>query len=390
MLYDLIFLNPTGANSYSLVRWEKGGYQTTVLVTEEFTPSGQKVEPFPSDVDQYSITSNGKRIALVRYRWKGPRQLREIALLDLDTHQLVSLAQFEGLLNWIAISPDGQWVAYVSSGIVYTLRVGAPGHRPKLGWCGEYECYGLAWSPDSKTIVWSNESGVWLGHPGKPGERLLASDMVVEIRDGKRAVYAPPPWSLDGRYLLARAVDNRNEWYVIDTQTNRIGLVPASSSPFEHTIHLAWISDERLFVVRNGNPQTGAPPSTEIWRVDWKSRALLILEKSFQFPVSPETLSASPVELTDGRLAFLLTNTMDKDLRESGLYVISMDTGVTVRLIGPLPAGYSASGANADWVPDGSGAIFQDWSIGMTVYISINGSMGPSMPAGACCFTWTK
>jgi len=372
------------------MRWEKGYNQTTAPVTEDITPSGQKVEPFPSDVDQYSITSNGKRIALVRFRWKGMRQVREIALLDLDTDQLVSLAQLEGRVNWVAISPNGQWVAYVSSGIVYTLRVGEPDRRIKLGWCGEYECYGLSWSPDSKTIVWSNEGGVWLAQPEKPGEQLLASDVVVEIRDEKRAVYSPPPWSPDSQYLLARAVDSRDEWCVIDTRTSRIGMIPVSSSPYEQNIHLTWISNGRLFVVRNGNIQTGAPPSIEIWRVDRKGSVLLVLERSFLLPVSPDTLPAAPMELADGRLAFILTNTMDRDHRESGLYVIGMDTGVPVRLIGPLPAGYSASGANADWVSDGSGAIFQDWSIGTTVYISINGSMGPSVPAGACCFAWTR
>lgn len=385
--YDLIFLSPTGANSYKLVRWENSTLQATTLVNEG---SAGLSELTPSEVEQYSITDDGQQLVVTRRKWAGLYEMREIALLHLDTNQLVSLAQLEGYLRWALISPNGQWVAYVLDGVVYTLRTDTPGQRVKLGWCGKFECYSLSWSPNSASVAWTNRDGVWLAQPDKPGERLVAPDLLVPIRDETMAWYASPPWSLDSRYLLARAQDGFSEWYVIDTQGGHIGQLPVLPASYERSPQLVWLSDGRLFAVRSGDIQTNTPPFVEIWRIDPSSNTLLTLERSFSLPVSPETYPTAPTQLNDGRLAFVLVNRIDRDQGESGLYLVSLDSQVPARAQGPLPTGYDVDSANANWVPDGSGAIFYDRSIGALVYVSLNEAAGPSVPANSCCFTWTK
>lgn len=429
-MHDLLFLSPIDMNNYMLKYWNHMTGQTEVLITGDGGDlfSGQTTAATPSRIVQYSLTADDRKLAVVRVKEKAqgavPAEEYELALFDLSTHQITSLAKFESLVRWASISPDGQWVTYIlpaatptsraghvaglaissqysmgdsSPGVIFALQTHAPDQKAKISECDE-ECWSLSWSPDSHTIVWNGRQGVWLASVGGTPARLIAPGKMVVVTNGRSGIYAPPAWSPDGRYLLARSRDFEvDEWGIVDTQTGHFGRLPNSHEYPRPNVHSVWLSDGRLFVVRSGEPNANLAPSGEMWTIDPENVALLTLDKSFVIPVAPEIYPASPVQFDDGRLAFaLLAPSGTTHDAESGLYVVNPSDYTPRRVSEPLPASFDVATVLASWSPDGMVAlIHSETGPIQRFYVPVNGIVLSSMPqllgnGSACCFTWLK
>jgi Tol biopolymer transport system component len=109
----------------------------------------------------------------------------------------VPVTQSSDLVQHPNVSPDGEWLAYVSQGYredLYIMRADGTGRRQLTD--DVYIDRFPKWSPDGKTIAfYSSRSGrneIWSIHPDGSGLRRL-----TEIESGF------PSWSPDGRRIAA-------------------------------------------------------------------------------------------------------------------------------------------------------------------------------------------
>jgi Tol biopolymer transport system component len=381
--YDLLYLRSVNTNNSELWRWNHRSGQSEVLVAVSSdpvrpAPGGRSA---PSNVTQYSVSADGQHVALslVRIKAQGANGLLvyELALQNLPSSQLISLATFEMPLLDTQISPDGQWVAYVEQGpkpgavtglaalaeppggggpiygVLHIMRIAAPQQPLALGLCSDY-CFGFSWAPDSQALVWNDGRGVWLDRLVQGNVQMIATDVYAKVSNEAPAT----TWSPDGRYLLAWSRDTQaGGWGVLDTQTTRFSQLPGSHvDPSD--IQALWLRDGRLFVLQSGD---GA--QAELWHMDPSSAEWLVLDKAMPIAADPQAVPFAPAELGDQRLAFILATADPVQAAESGLYVIDLkDDGL--KQVSTLATMFTASDVNAfangsgaeGWSPDGKGA----------------------------------
>lgn len=415
--YDLLFLRSTGANSYEFVRWDQQTGQSEVLVTEEVSyqyATGPVTETVSSDVQQYSVTADGRTAAIhlqtrhlkdTKIPFSPNLLLNELALLDLETAQIHTLAQFANRLTEMSIAPNGHWVAYIldqreskeAAGPikVQAIQIREPEQRHSLGdcvgWCGD-----LLWSPDGKEIVWSDERGIWLVELDGTPAQLIRQEMRVLGYNGRLAVFSPQAWAPNGEYLIVVPPPAANvaEWHVLEVQTGHITVVPNALFYPLQNVRLSWLRDGRLFVVRHGEAETEMLPTGEIWRVahtGTDGEISLHLDRSFTLSASSNTYPTAPTQLQDGRLAFVLVAQNDTDLSASGLYVVDPHGDFPQHISEPLPIAPDPSAVDAEWVPNSLGAIFIYALRGESFFVPFDyRGIRPHFWGGACCFTWLE
>jgi hypothetical protein len=371
--HDLFFLR-----GYTLVRWN---HVTGQLETLE-GPRGARVPglgapslegPPLGAVLWFDLAPDGQHVVLFRRALYD--NTYEFAMLDVSTHQVTVLVQRgQDDLAMKALSPDGQWVSYgvveyptrapgpaarargplpggVNSFRLYALRVDAPEQVVEIGLCATVAmgvCRGSAWSPDSRTLAWSDARGVWLAEPGQAPRLALA-------RTEPDLQYAVQSWSPAGRFLLlGRMVDPTvvypDRQRVFDTVSGRFPEVPGAGENQPWTVHMAWLPDGRLFVAGPGvNGLQG-----QVWRVDPQEAALLVHDNGFAIPAQTGSRVAGVTGFADGRLAFALVNASPTEYAERGLYVV--DPGNVLRKMNGLPPEPYGSLA-VFWAADGAGAL---------------------------------
>ena len=401
--YDLLFKSSIDPNNYKLMRWHHLTAQNEVLIRDEVEElSSQPGDPAPSRIAQFSLSADNQTLAVVRIRQK-PKGAAfvdeyELALFDFRSGQLTTLVKLETPVIWSAISPDGQWLAFMSwetPRTIHVLKTSAPGQALEIGSCDE-ECWDFVWSPDSRILAWSDSQGVWLSSVDDAQPRLIASNKSLVLTDGQRAVYAPPPWSPNGHYLLVHSRDIEvGEISIVDIQTGRLGALPDSHEYPYSNVHTVWLNDGSLFVVRNGDAYVKKSPSYEIWRVDPKVFSLLILDKYSDIPVSSLTYPTAPTQFDDGRLGFVLLALSEANNEESGLYTLSPTGQPPRRFSASLPLFDDPGSVYASWLPDGTGAIIHNETGPIQrIYVPANDKMPLTLPdlnfGLTCCFVWLK
>ena len=107
-------------------------------------------------------------------------------------------------INFHALSPDGQWIAFTSGGLrenLFLIRMDGTGYRQLTD--DEFRNRGPDWSPDGQLIAfYSDRSGnyeVWAIHPDGSGLEQLT-------HTGESPVLVPH-WSPDGGRLVANRTD---------------------------------------------------------------------------------------------------------------------------------------------------------------------------------------
>jgi len=361
--------------------------------------------------------------------------LYEIALLDLASGAKTTLVETASRIIDLAISPDSQWVAYIQSetlpdewhcrpdlvafGIypfsgpypatIFSLHLGvSQGNESEspveIGYCKEGEALGfcgrILWSPDSRSILWSDAEGVWSFELGASQAKLIIPQTLNQPDYFDNRVYYPWRWSPMGRYVLTTfQIFEGVTQVVLDTQTGKVAELPGTFTYGYPGSKPAWMADGRLFTIRPPLPSeyTDFPPAAiEIWRVDPQQPGMLVLENSILLDIAWEQIpTGDPAQLADGRLAFAILSRESGDDPARGLYFAD-PTSLAPRKVNPLPPSLSESfyfQSGIVWSPDGQGVILQDWSeYPMLLYAPTDGSAvyDLSLVIQGCCFTWLR
>ena len=428
---DLLFLDQG-----NLMRWNDatGQLETDQGSLMRWNHTTGELETLSDNVTCYWVSADRRKVVLEIA--KGG-DIYEIALLDLASGRKTSLVETASRIIDLAISPDGQWVAYIQSetlpdewycrtdlinfdmypfiyggrysGTIFSLWVSAPQEIAseslvEIGYCrgsnGPGFCGRVLWSPDSRSILWSDVEGVWSFELGASRSQLIIPQTLNQPDYFDNRVYFPWRWSPSGRYVLtAFTVFEGVTQVVLDTQTGQVAEVPGANSYEYPGSKPAWMADGRLFVIRPPLPSeySDFPPSAiEIWRVDPQQPDTLILENSFLLDVAWEQVpTADPAQLEDGRLAFAILSRDSGDDQARGLYFADPGS-LTPRRVNALPPSlseyfYFASGIV--WSPDGQGVILQDWGEHpMLLYAPTYDSAvyDLSLVIQGCCFTWLR
>lgn len=418
---DLILFNQTTGTSETperLIRWNHR--------------TGQ-LETLSSDVTCYWVSIDRRKVVLEIA--KGG-DIFEIALLDHASGRQTSLVETTSRIIDLAISPDGKWAAYIQSetlpdgwyckpnlvnfdmypfipggqysGTVFSVHLSAsqeiaPESPVELGHCRGSDLLGFCgrvlWSPDSRSILWSDVEGVWSFELSASQARLVIPQKLNQPDAFDNRLYFPWRWSPTGRYALSALLIYEGVFQVvIDTKTGHTAEVPGSNSYQYSGSAPAWMRDGRLFTIRPSLPREYLlpPAAIEIWRVEPQQPDMLVLENSYQLDVVWDQVpTVDPVQLEDGRLAFAVLSRDNGDYPARGLYFADPARLMPQR-VNDLPPSlsevfYFASGII--WSPDGKGAILQDWSEHpMLLYAPTDGGAvyDLSVVIQGCCFTWLR
>lgn len=237
--------------------------------------------------------------------------LFEVSLLDLATRQIAPLLPETPRLHNLAISPNGEWLAYTSlkdGGAVNLLPL-TPGEAApephNLGLCLQErpaDCTGLAWSGDSRLLLWSDTRGVWLANLEEGTASLATTDRleVTDPRGGKaniRVSFRDLVWSPAGRFALATVATGSAgvHWQaIVDTRTGRVIEAPGSFGYAQTGARAMWLQSGNLFISEPGlSPDL--PPRFSTWQVVATRNELLLIDKSFELR-SPDFPAPAPSE----------------------------------------------------------------------------------------------
>ncbi len=162
-----------------------------VVIAEDMAASRTKVAGVSGRVSQYEIAPDGKR-ALFGARG----DVFTVPAKDGNTRNLTRTpGVHERAAKW---SPDGKWIAYIAdaSGTdeIWLMSQDGAGAPRRLTKNGDTYKYRLAWSPDSKKILWDDKK-----------QRLsycdVATGEVVEVVKAVRWEVGQSAWSPDSRWI---------------------------------------------------------------------------------------------------------------------------------------------------------------------------------------------
>ncbi len=162
-----------------------------VVIAEDMAASRTKVAGVSGRVNQYEIAPDGKR-ALFGARG----DVFTVPAKDGNTRNLTRTpGVHERAAKW---SPDGKWIAYIAdaSGTdeIWVMSQDGTGAPRQLTSNGDTYKYRIAWSPDSKKILWDDKK-----------QRLsyceVATGEVVEVVKAVRWEVGPSAWSPDSRWI---------------------------------------------------------------------------------------------------------------------------------------------------------------------------------------------
>jgi LysM domain len=431
---DLLFIN-----NGRLELWNHLTGQIEVLVGPETSSVLSLVQPVAlmagpgapaGSVNGFSASNDGTKIALHRVI---TFTTYEIAFFDLGTRQLTPVyqggSQGSNLLG-MSISPDGQWIAYipqdssssqdhrkplglaapalypsagggVRSGTVYVVRTGKLDQPMSIGVCGtattkEYDwgCDGLLWAPDSHSIAWSDGRGIWLAQLGHEARQLTTNSLSMPNDEGQGVYYART-WSPSGRFILMSI----GHWEgssqgILDTITRHVLVIPRSGEYVIPGPRLAWMNDDRLFVVwPKPEGAIEATSAAEIWHID-SANVTLIRDSSIPLSIQRDNFPMAPMQLEDGRVVFAVLNMDNANYLDRGLYVFDPNDLSIQKTNGLPPFGGATFGIEISWSPDGAGAVVHDLDSGQLLFVLTDGTplynLQSAITGYACCFAWIK
>ncbi|MCC6957739.1 MAG: PD40 domain-containing protein, partial [Anaerolineales bacterium] len=364
---DLLFVT-----SGRLVRWDPRTRYGVVLA---------------ENVVQFSASQSGKTVALLRRKGLAANgsELFDLELLDFETKQVRPVLRLKPDLADLALSPDGRWLAYRTprgGGKVYLLPVDDPEAAFQPGEClapegdspASLDCSALFWSPNSKSLLWTDRRGVWLVQSlREPAENLNPG--LVELSDPKgkpvqvQAEFSEPRWSPQGRFVLVRVAPRQSEvsWSsVLDTKTGNLVQVIDSFEKQESDSSLAWLEDGRFVVAHASQPGQNRPAEVQLWSVVPTSVELLLPGVKFQFALDALLEKLALNELQNDSSRSICLEWVQPSLSENlglGVRIIPLDQpAILFELQGqkgdltPL-AELPSDTRQVRWAPDGSGVL---------------------------------
>jgi hypothetical protein len=293
---DLLFISDN-----RLLRWDHVTHYSSSLA---------------ENVVAFSTNDNGSMIVLLRPRSMAANgiELFDLDLLDFTSKQTRHLIEGTARLLDLALSPDGAWLAYRQSPegkpAIRLLHLSDPTSPANLGKCeatGSDSCTPIAWSPDSRNLLWSDPSGLWIAAAGKmPASVLHTSRVDVPDPQGKtsqiEARFSSPEWSPVGRFVLVQVVPNQSDasWHaVIDSLTGKLAQVLDSYKLAPDQISVSWLPDGRLAVARSSDPAQQTPATIQVWDVLATNPDLLVSTGIYKLPSGNLPSEATPLTISD-------------------------------------------------------------------------------------------
>lgn len=394
---------------------------------KQWTPVTQEVASLSSEVASYSVNASGRKIALLQRKGitaNGVEQF-SLALLDLETGKTISLLEKTPRLYKVTISPDGQWIAYAlrdDGGPILAIPTAGSAEPAEIGGCiieETWECLGpFTWLLDSRSVVWSDSRGIWLGRPGQNNPLQVTKDR-VEITDPRgqkseiRASFESPLPSPDGRYLLAwiHSLPSGVRWLgLVDTWSGLVEEAPELASPematptpgpsgggnpVQPAARAIWTRAGELLAAHPGNSAQGEIPSLDFWAILPTHAGLLVQQRAFPLPA--DSLPALPENSAPGSsyipawLSQVTDDLFSLGVRSPGpevspiLFTFDARFGLWKKIT-ILP--YDTE--SVAWSPDASGALVLGWH-DQILFAPADGSslvdLRPEL-GEACCFTW--
>jgi tricorn protease len=158
-------------------------------INAETEESLSEVRNFNSEVDDYDLAPNSRRVAFSVHG--------ELFTAPVEEGDLRQITDSPARDRNVTYSPDGKWIAYVSdrSGReeIYVSAVDGAGEPQKLTDVDALKA-GYSWSPDSTQIAYTSSDG-------KLRTIVVASRETKEITSSRYGNVGQPAWSPDGKWL---------------------------------------------------------------------------------------------------------------------------------------------------------------------------------------------
>ncbi len=245
------------------------------------------------NVIEYSPSASGQKIAMLRSQKISANgiQLYNLDILDLTKKQIHTLVDNSPPLFQISLSPDGSRIAYLPQdriGQVFVRSTLQPSEPVNMGECrpsNDFHCGSLLWSPDGRSIAWSDQEGIWLSSTRDNTPELVIPNQ-VDIMDPENIQQSIPvsfgslQWSPVGRFILAQIIPSQEgvRWFgIIDTLDGRLVNIPDSSEFARPCLGTLWITNGDLLVTHGGNSQENSVPTARMWQVIPTRNDLLVL-----------------------------------------------------------------------------------------------------------------
>jgi Tol biopolymer transport system component len=251
-----------------------------------------------SGVEKFAVSESGKKVALIKTTniTANGVELFILAILDFDTKQITNLIENAPPLSAISISADGKWIAYTTdagNANIIVINTDDGEQIFEAGTCTREDdgsCNKLAWSPDGKNLLWTDDRGIWNFNVESGSSHLLHTN-VVRVTDPKggegevSVQFDSLTWSPRGRYVLMEVIpsDSGVRWQgILDTKNGRFAQVPNSFDYSTLDACACWSKDGSLMVGHSGDSAEDRPPYINIWGIVPTHNDLLILEENFE------------------------------------------------------------------------------------------------------------
>src|SRR5579885_1235256 len=227
-------------------------------IAAETEESMTEVRDFNSQVDDYDLAPNSRRIALSVHG--------EIFTAPVEEGDLRQITDGPARDRNVNYSPDGKWLAFVSdrSGReeLYVASVDGAGEAQKLTDIDALK-FGYAWSPDSTQIAFVSSAD-------KLRVVTVASKELKELSASRYGNLGSPAWSPDGKWLAFSKPDV--------SRTSDIYLIPSSGGEekkvtfesFSESNPVFSHDGRKLFFTRNDSTSTSQAsglPSIQLFSV---------------------------------------------------------------------------------------------------------------------------
>lgn len=336
------------------------------------------------NVTDFAVSGDGQLIILLRpqkiiVNGVQPFNLDALRLQDQETFTLINnTSQPEQIL----VSPDSSQVVFTQElaegKSIFVLPVEPGGQPKKLGVCQPEptaECASLAWSPDSRDLLWSDELGLWQAAVNVRGEDLDKPQLVhpnkVQIKDPKGqdlaidSRFTNLKFAPTERFVLLRVTPLASQvgWLaVFDRRSGQLAQAGDTFATSEVEVEATWLSNSNLLVAHASEPGRHIPPFVHIWFVMPTNSELLVSGQQFdlyseEFPFSAAQSKDIPAhcllwmaETQPDHLAFAVQ--LDQSNDAPVLFDLNLTSGTLIKLY-KLPVDTT----QVLWSPDGENAL---------------------------------
>lgn len=324
----------------------------------------------------------------------------------------------------IALSADGEWVAYAFGLLtdenrekpndfywykdfeVHLNQIGLSQDSILIGvcdfWTNKGDCFlSLEWAPDSNKLAWHGNGGIWISEINKASE-LVVEDFINEEDETRNRKHYPSAWSSNGQVLLYQ--QNGWEWNAkgfLDLE-NKI----SAEIPRTYTTYGSPFTDVGLYkfgqiLVLQSAFQIEVPANTiqiTIYNPDSIGTELHFAEFTNRvLETNIEDYLFEPYVLQNGNFLSLIQRNHGEDgafLEMPSILLIRFDlVSNEISILNEYDSGLG----NQDYFPqriywqkDGSAILvkYRDTVLYLTADGSVSEAITKIVGEDACCFAW--